>query len=42
MALKNEIIDPIVLKNELTRKGVKESDDSTPKKLIYQIPFTEI
>jgi len=23
-------------------QGIKESSDSTPKKLIYQIPFSEI
>lgn len=35
-------LNPIILKKDLTRVGVKESNDSTPKKLIYQIPFTEV
>jgi hypothetical protein len=39
--LKFESIDPVVLNEETIPYGLKESRDSTQRKLIYLIPFSE-
>lgn len=42
MHLKENVIDPIILSPVNVHAGVTESADSTTKKLIYQMPFTEV
>jgi hypothetical protein len=34
-------IDPIFVNAANLKLGIKESEDSTQRKLIYQVPFTE-
>lgn len=36
------MIDPIILASERKKAGFSESNDSSAKKLIYQVPFTEV
>ena len=40
--LKNTRIDSILKNEENQNKGIKENSDSTLKKLIYQVPFSEV
>lgn len=40
--LKQKLIDNIILSKENKAKGVSESSDSTQKKLIYHVPFSEV
>ena len=40
--MKLDELDPIVLSEENTKAGITESCDSTPKKVIYQIPFSRV
>lgn len=35
-------IDPLLLSNEGLAHGISENNDSTAKKLIYQIPFSSV
>ena len=35
-------IDPVLFSVESQNHGVKENNDSTPKKLIYQVPFKSV
>lgn len=42
MMLKHNVIDPVIVSQQNLQAGFAESADSTPKKLIYQIPFTEV
>ena len=40
--IKNSEIDPIILAPEYVERGIQENTDSTSKKLIYQVPFSEV
>jgi len=35
------VIDKIIIQNNNTKIGIKESEDSSIRKLIYTVPLTE-
>ena len=41
-ALKTKEIDPLIQSDENRNLGIVENQDSTPKKLIYQVPLVEV
>ena len=42
LMIKNAKIDPILCAEGYKKRGIIENSDSTGKKLIYQVPFSEV